>query len=1178
MSNIDIANEFSFGPALTADQVEQIPKFNLARGKIIPIQLNADFDATTWDPGNYSVIPPVPPKATNDSNYNLYITNYPTPFFIIASSQVYNINKVNSMPYNDPRNGKNSDTTTVLQYTVVQGDETNYPQQYSTTEPATLAAGGNGQLERNFYFTPFQGQITQSMVPVYLLPIKTTVKDNINTYLYTFVRADIFITSPSTTPSSNASVVGSGYSYIDYLKNPQNYLNLNQPGNLPNYTNLPDPYPYPYTQTYIYVRNLVFLANNYIGNSGSVNSHASFCRFLTYDDMYNITGQGQNFVQGNTAGPVFFGLQDLPFIQAGKSIPNPPPYPPTLYPTNPPYGNDSIPPYYIFSGRPYSIFFGLHLNTNTFKTSNATYGGTFNNYAKNTGVGISVPINAKGYPVNFLTSLGNNNPTNGAPNTSSNNTSYQKVFDINSTTTQSFYQPNSSNYIGSTYDMDEYYIANSRTNPQYKLSGASTFFNIYKFSLNKYIRFYSGTDGYEPMEIPYDTSKICNYNGGTYNGYYIYDSTVAPTLLDYDIINCNVTQAGLVQNMTLQFVPLNYFVPPDTNVVPSVTDISMAIPINLIPTSPSVTEYINTSLSQNIFTNDSSSPYYRPDLVTYDQLTIQLAGGGGGGGGGVDDDSSITAPNYGGGGGGSGYILGYIGGTAPNGWNYKLTNPPDVISYILPINWLIDVTIGSGGIPGVTDSLSSGNYTDGGDGGSTILRVYDNSIPSSPVLVKTFSVNGGKGGKHGYQLQPPFPIPPATYLPGNGGDGYNGGGGGDYGGNPGFGYGGKGVTVYGGQNGNNGTGSGYNDGGSGGGLEGGPGGSADDINTYSVGGGGAGGSGVITGIQTGGSGTSNGGAPNKGNGISLGLDYTGAGAGGGSYHTTATNGGTGGKGYAILKFSSPVANQFKFPNPENNPVGNVYPYPTSLPTTNSSNLITPEDLFNNISSIYSNPSSIICGNDLNPKSKCGFIPTEYYNSLNRYFYTEQPDLINPNVGPNCSGLNGSLEYDPPVVVDEIGQINGSINIYNSESCGAYTGTVQNLCVPNFAHFSDSNQKPFKCISIPKPDVNREYTYDNYYGMYEEDSGEPVNDNFPNYFKQTPDKKVTLNVPAYIPTPYPKPTNVPGSTKEETFWNSTLFIVLAIILGVAILIAAIVIIVKFSKKSEPYEKARYRYTS
>jgi hypothetical protein len=813
MSNIDVANEFSFGLGLTADQVEQLPKFNLARGKIIPIQLNSDF-TETWDLGNDSVIPPIPPKAINDSNYNKTIINDPTPFFIISSSQVYNINKVNSMPYNDPRNG-NSNTTTVIQYTVVQGDETNYGQQDNYTETATLGAGGNGQLARNFYFTPFQGQITQSMVPVYLLPINTTVKDGSNTYLYTFVRADIFITIPSTLSSG----VGSGFSYIDYLNNPQNYQSLINPKNLPNY-NINSPRS-------LQVKNLVFLSNNYIGNVTSPSSYSSFNRFLTYDDMYNITNIGDNFKQGNVAGPIFFGLEDL---RQTVSIPNPPTYvfnatELLVSYTNPPYGNNSIPPYYLFSGRPYSIFFGLHLNTNTFKNSSSIYGNTFNNYAKNIDTGISLPQNSKGYPVNFLTSLGNNDPTDGT--ILSNNTSYQKVINNSSNTTESFFQPNNSNYIGSTYAMDEYYIANDRLYPDYGLSGTSSFYNSYKFSLNKYIRFYSGTDGYIPLPIPYNTNIDCDYNGSSFNGYMPNGSN------DYNLLNCNVTQAGLVQNMTLQFVPLNYFVSPNINSVPNV----------------------------------------------------------------------------------------------------------------------------------------------------------------STELVPFFS------------------------------------------------------------------------------------------------------------------------------------------------------------------FLDPSNNENK--------------YPSVIPTTNSLNIISPVNLFNSISSLYTNNSSIICEGDLKINSTCGFMLPQYYNSLLKNFYIEDS-----NITPDCS--TGET-YDEPKVTGFYNDGSSIFFNFNSDSCPQVAGN-QNLCVPNFEYLSDKiNQKPFKCITIPEANIF-DYSYATYYGMYEEISGVPTNDNFPNYFLETPDKKVVSSVPSYAPVPYPKPVNNINQSKGETFSNSTIFIVLSIIIGVAILIALIVIVVKFANKPGKYDKARVKYVS
>ena len=1157
MSNTDINNEFSFGLGLTADQVAQIPKFNIARGKIVPIQLDTPF-TNFWDTNN----DPSAPSPNGDDNYNRKIVNYPTPFFIIASSSVYNINKVSNMSNNDPRNGNDTSDTNVLQFTVVQGNELDYNQQPNYTETSTLGAGGNGQLARNFYFTPFQEQIKQSMVPVYLLPINTTVKNEPNTYLYTFVRADIFITDVS----SIASGVGSGFSYINYLANPQNYQNLPLPSSLPNYNNLPPTLGNGGSDPIVSVKNLVFLSTNYIGNVGSVNTHASFNRFLTYDDMYNISQVGGNFTKGNSAGPVFFGLNDLDFT---GSFSNPLNYnqfatPPTFdNPISGKYGNDSMPPYYIFSGRPYSVFFGLHLNTNKFKTGDTKYGDTFNNYANNTlpPPMSAPPDNTKGFPVNFLTSLGNNNPINGP------NSSYQKVFNINSNNTQSYFQPNSDAYIGSTYAMDEYYIANSRIVPILGVSGASNLYNIYKFSLNKYIRSYSGTDGYNPKPIPYispyNPLNVCSYNGGDYNGYKTKSDGTYES--DYRLLNCNLIQVGTVQNMTLQFVPMNYFIPPKINTVPNVSDISMTQALSGYIPPPTTTVYINNGSA--LLTYNSTDV----NLKAYTQIRYQIVGGGGGGGGAYYDTTYGEASA--GGGGGSGFISGFVGGNSVIGIDsFQYTSPPAPFPplkvsekiALLPKNWQIIVTIGTGGIPGVSSTTTP---TNGGNGGNTILQIYD-TTPMDPILKETIIVNGGLGGENGNG----FPTQQ------NGGNGFNGGGGG---GGISSGYGGAGVITLGGQKG--GDGSMYNaiplvdgNGGVGGGYGGGQGGSASSGGGNSGGGGGGAGAGVIyyesgNWKNTGGTGTKNGLLPIA---PIYGIDYTGGGGGGGSYGgSTGINGGTGGSGYAIIQFTNPVDWGFNFPDPNNN----KNKYPSTLPTTNSVNSIAPEDLFNTISSLYANSSSVICNETLTSNSKCGFISPSYYNSLLKNFYSE-----NPNVLPNCNQLtpNGGYTYDEPIAVDTVFLSTHSINVYNSESCGAYNGTFQNLCVPDFKYLAKLSSTPFKCISVPLPSDADEffYNYETYYGMYEEVSGAPANQNLPYYFYETPDKKVTLTIPSYTPTQYPKPINVPGSTKEESFWNSTLFIILAIIIGVAILITIIILVVKFSKKSDSYEKTKMRYTS
>jgi hypothetical protein len=1147
MSNIDINNEFSFGLGLTASQVAQIPKFNIARGKIVPIQLEQPF-TEYWNPNNNPNIPDPASGPPNYANYDLRIVNYPTPFFIISSSSVYNNNNVANMQNNDPNTGGDKTLTNLLQFTVVQGDDVNYNQQPSFTEPATLGAGGAGQISRNFYFTPFQGQIMKSMVPVYLLPINTTVLNGANTYLYTFVRADIFITDSST----------NGFSYIDYLANPSNYQNLPLPSSLPNYNNLPPTLGNGGGTPIIAVKNLVFLATNYIGNQGSINVHASFNRFLTYDDMYNISQAGANFSLGNSAGPVFFGLEDL---QSDGTIADPPPIIPFANPsTFPPrlpgpysstyngYGNNSIQPYYIFSGRPYSIFFGLHLNTNTFNSIDTKYGNTFNNYSNNTLPSSAPPDKSKGFPINFLTSLGNNNPINGV------NSSYQKVVNVSSTNTQSFFQPNSSAYIGSTYAMDEYYIANSRTKPLPGTSGASSLYNIYRFSLNKYIRSYSGTDGYLakpiPYSLPYDPTEVCSYNGGDYNGY--------KTLLDgsyesdYNLLNCNLIQVGLVQNMTLQFVPMNYFIPPTINSVPNVTDVSMTQSLSGFIPSPTTTAYINNDntaidpppifTSPNIFIYDSSTNIA---LRSYTYIKYQIVGGGGGGGGGIAN----TNGRSGGGGGGSGQILGFVGGNNTSGsdsFKYPQLNLIEKLAK-LPKNWKIKITIGAGGAAGVSDTL---NPTDGGDGGNTILEILDNDdITYSNVI----TVVGGGGGKRGYTAEP---------KGGDAGNGFNGGGGGaGYSGSNGM--GGNGIISLGGLSGQTGD-NGGNGGGVGFGLRG--------QGQITDGGGGAAGTAVIynTNINTGGNGTQDG-VPPTAPAIADGIAYTGAGAGGGSYgNSGGINGGVGGSGYAIIQFIIPSDYGFTFPEPTNS----EKVYPTTLPTTNSTNVIAPQDLFTTISSLYANSSSVICTTDLSSNSKCGFILPNYYNSLLKRFYTEDPNVL-----PICGDV-----YDPPVVVDVPSFYNNSFsNIYNSISCGPYSGFLeQNLCVPNFEYLlNKSSNPPFKCIHLPLPnsDININFAYELYYGMYNADSGlQPINDNLPDYFKQTPDKSVSFTRPAYAPTPYPKPLNVPGSTKTETFWNSTAFIIIAIIIGVAILIAIIIIVVKFTKKPNVYENVRYKYTS
>jgi hypothetical protein len=194
---------------------------------------------------------------------------------------------------------------------------------------------------------------------------------------------------------------------------------------------------------------------------------------------------------------------------------------------------------------------------------------------------------------------------------------------------------------------------------------------------------------------------------------------------------------------------------------------------------------------------------------------------------------------------------------------------------------------------------------------------------------------------------------------------------------------------------------------------------------------------------------------------------------------------------------------------------------------------------------------------------------QYYNSLLKNFYIEDSNIV-----PDCS--NGET-YDEPKVTGFYDDGSNIFFNFNSDSCPQTVGK-QNICVPNFSYLTDKiNEKPFKCITIPESDIF-DYSYATYYGMYEEILGNPTNDNFPKYFLQTPDKKVVSSVPPYAPVPYPKPINVENGPKGETFSNSTLFIILAIIIGVAILIALIVIVVKFTNKPEKYDKVKAKYVS
>lgn len=291
------------------------------------------------------------------------------------------------------------------------------------------------------------------------------------------------------------------------------------------------------------------------------------------------------------------------------------------------------------------------------------------------------------------------------------------------------------------------------------------------------------------------------------------------------------------------------------------------------PISPSNKIYINSGA---VATN------YDNTLGTFTRVGYQLVGGGAGGGAG-----NSVGENRGGGGGGSGYMVGYLGGIDGSN-NYNLVSRPNELSTLLPANWKVSVSLGTGGSGGMSDGAS------GFPGNATIIDIYDNTVPVLPVLLYSITSLGGLAGDTGDNSRN-----------GNGGDGFNGGGGGEnFGGSSATrGLGGIGNTTEGGIDGQDGYISGVDMyGGNGGGVGSGPGGSVGNSVDHTAGGGGAAGSGVNTGSQTGGSGSQNGNAPTNGTGNPNGINYTGAGGGGGSYFGGVATGGNGGTGYAILEF------------------------------------------------------------------------------------------------------------------------------------------------------------------------------------------------------------------------------------------------------------------------------------
>ena len=188
-------------------------------------------------------------------------------------------------------------------------------------------------------------------------------------------------------------------------------------------------------------------------------------------------------------------------------------------------------------------------------------------------------------------------------------------------------------------------------------------------------------------------------------------------------------------------------------------------------------------------------------------------------------------------------------------------------------------------------------------------------------------------------------------------------------------------------------------------------------------------------------------------------------------------------------------------------------YPTNVPNT-SSNMIGNNVVSNTIANWIPNPYLYECNIEVPTNNYCGFLQTNPYNALLGYFNQIQ------DITPDCV-----TSYDPPDPVT-----------FQSASC-----PVNQVCVPNFAYNLDQlNEQPYKCVSNAGYSyVNFGMTYNNFidYFAYNSNSANPEIFTFkPATFQNTLQTSENLN-----------------TTTKKTFGNSTLWIVISIIIAVIIII-------------------------
>lgn len=228
------------------------------------------------------------------------------------------------------------------------------------------------------------------------------------------------------------------------------------------------------------------------------------------------------------------------------------------------------------------------------------------------------------------------------------------------------------------------------------------------------------------------------------------------------------------------------------------------------------------------------------------------------------------------------------------------------------------------------------------------------------------------------------------------------------------------------------------------------------------------------------------------------------------------------------------------------PFGPPQSYPTLLPNVNAVNYVAPANVQGAITNWYSNTTSVACSTKVISNSFCGFTPQYYYNSLQGEFYKVEDN-------PVCGAT-----FDPP----------DSITGYSSSCDNFYSPGSKSACVPNFVYDIDPTQPPFICGPS-----GAKFDSADYYAM--------EYNNFINYFYILPSTGIPYSLTSFTPRPYIDTSKISQNsegTPKTTFWNSSLFILLAVIFFVLILGFIVFFIYKQNTKKNPFPNYLNKYYS